>query len=147
MQKTYYFSGIVPFQNGPPQYRSSTIFEDASPEVVRDFFWDDEFRMKNTWDDMLLQHETLEEDTRTGTMVVRWVRKVKFFLCLVIDISSHQIFETKYFLLIIVHSPLQFPFFCSDREYVIGRRIWASGKTFYCVTKVQSRNSIVSSLG
>jgi hypothetical protein len=96
--------------NGPPQYRSSTIFEDASPEVVRDFFWDDEFRMKNTWDDMLLQHETLEEDTRTGTMVVRWVRK--------------------------------FPFFCSDREYVIGRRIWASGKTFYCVTKGVPRPSV-----
>ncbi|KAK3145324.1 hypothetical protein QOZ80_4AG0327330 [Eleusine coracana subsp. coracana] len=96
--------------NGPPQYRSSTIFEDASPEVVRDFFWDDEFRIKNTWDDMLLQHETLEEDTETGTMVVRWVRK--------------------------------FPFFCSDREYIIGRRIWASGKTFYCVTKGVPRPSV-----
>jgi len=96
--------------NGPPQYRSSTIFEDASPEVVRDFFWDDEFRIKNSWDDMLLQHETLEECTKTGTMVVRWVRK--------------------------------FPFFCSDREYIIGRRIWASGKTFYCVTKGVPRSSV-----
>jgi hypothetical protein len=66
------------FQSGPPQYRSSTIFEDASPELVRDFFWDDEFRMKNSWDDMLLQHETLEECKRTGTMVVRWVRKVSY---------------------------------------------------------------------
>jgi hypothetical protein len=64
------------FQNGPPQYRSSTIFEDASPEVVRDFFWDDEFRVKNSWDDMLLQYETLEQCAKTGTMVVRWVRKV-----------------------------------------------------------------------
>ncbi|KAF0891552.1 hypothetical protein E2562_010546 [Oryza meyeriana var. granulata] len=97
-------------EGGPPQYRSSTIFEDASPEVVRDFFWDDEFRIKNTWDDMLLQHETLEECTKTGTMVVRWVRK--------------------------------FPFFCSDREYIIGRRIWASGKTYYCVTKGVPRPSV-----
>lgn len=97
-------------ENGPPQYRSSTIFEDASPDVVRDFFWDDDFRIKNTWDDMLLQHETLEECTKTGTMVVRWVRK--------------------------------FPFFCSDREYVIGRRIWASGKTYYCVTKSVPRPSV-----
>lgn len=97
-------------ENGPPQYRSSTIFEDASPDVVRDFFWDDEFRMKNTWDDMLLQHDMLEECTETGTMVVRWVRK--------------------------------FPFFCSDREYVIGRRIWASGKTYYCVTKSVPRPSV-----
>ncbi|KAI4968967.1 hypothetical protein ZWY2020_046297 [Hordeum vulgare] len=97
-------------ENGPPQYRSSTIFEDASPDVVRDFFWDDDFRIKNTWDDMLLKHETLEECTETGTMVVRWVRK--------------------------------FPFFCSDREYVIGRRIWASGKTYYCVTKSVPRPSV-----
>ena len=70
------FLWFASLQNGPPQYRSSTIFEDASPEVVRDFFWDDEFRIKNSWDDMLLQHETLEECTKTGTMVVRWVRKV-----------------------------------------------------------------------
>jgi hypothetical protein len=39
--------------------------------VVRDFFWDDEFRTNNTWDDMLLQHDMLEECTETGTMVVR----------------------------------------------------------------------------
>ncbi|KAG8064168.1 hypothetical protein GUJ93_ZPchr0004g39963 [Zizania palustris] len=97
-------------EGGPPQYRSSTIFEDASPEVVRDFFWDDEFRIKNSWDDMLLQHETMEECTRTGTMVVRWVRK--------------------------------FPFFCSNREYIIGRRIWASGKTYYCVTMGVPRPSV-----
>lgn len=62
---------------GPPQYRSSTIFEDATPETVRDFFWDDEFRMKNKWDDMLLQHDVLEECMKTGTLVVRWVRKVR----------------------------------------------------------------------
>jgi hypothetical protein len=59
---------------------------------------------------MLLQHETLEECTKTGTMVVRWVRK--------------------------------FPFFCSDREYIIGRRIWASGKTYYCITKGVPRPSV-----
>lgn len=31
---------------------------------------------------------------------------------------------------------LQFPFFCSDREYIIGRRIWECGRAYYCVTKV-----------
>ncbi|CAN1779338.1 hypothetical protein LINPERHAP1_LOCUS14715 [Linum perenne] len=30
---------------------------------------------------------------------------------------------------------LEFPFFCSDREYIIGRRIWESDRTYYCVTK------------
>ncbi|KAG1354070.1 stAR-related lipid transfer protein 7, mitochondrial-like [Cocos nucifera] len=90
-------------ETGPPQYRSRTVFEDATPEIVRDFFWDDEFRMKNGWDDMLLHHETLKECPTTGTMVVQWIRK--------------------------------FPFFCSDREYIIGRRIWESGRTYYSVTK------------
>lgn len=86
---------------GPPQYRSRTVFEDATPEMVRDFFWDDEFRSK--WDDMLIHHAVLEECQTAGNMIVQWVRK--------------------------------FPFFCSDREYVIGRRIWESGGSYYCVTK------------
>ncbi|KAL8053280.1 hypothetical protein ABFS82_05G061400 [Erythranthe guttata] len=86
---------------GPPQYRSRTIYEDATPEMLRDFFWDDEFRSK--WDDMLIHAQTLEECPTTGQMVVQWVRK--------------------------------FPFFCSDREYIIGRRIWESERTYYCITK------------
>ncbi|XP_047337333.1 uncharacterized protein LOC124941109 [Impatiens glandulifera] len=88
-------------ENGPPQYRSRTVYEDITPEMVRDFFWDDEFRMK--WDDMILHAEILEEFPSNGSMVVQWVRK--------------------------------FPFFCSDREYIIGRRIWESEGTYYCITK------------
>lgn len=89
---------------------------------------------------MLLQHETLEECPATGTMVVQWVRKVwallwDFFKC----------FESGLFLFLLmffffVLSPVwQFPFFCSNREYIIGRRIWESGRTYYCVTKVRSK--------
>ncbi|KAK2995906.1 hypothetical protein RJ640_028314 [Escallonia rubra] len=88
-------------ETGPPQYCSRTVYEDATPELLRDFFWDDEFRLE--WDDMLLHAVTIEECPTTGTMVVHWIRK--------------------------------FPFFCSDREYTIGRRIWESGRTYYCVTK------------
>ncbi|KAI4326772.1 hypothetical protein L6164_019309 [Bauhinia variegata] len=88
-------------ETGPPQYRSRTVFEGATPELVRDFFWDDDFRLR--WDDMLLYATTIEECSITGTMIVHWVRK--------------------------------FPFFCSDREYVIGRRIWEAGETYYCVTR------------
>ncbi|EOA13354.1 hypothetical protein CARUB_v10026389mg [Capsella rubella] len=88
-------------KNGPTEYRSRTVFEDATPEILRDFFWDDEFRP--TWDTMLSNSTTVEECTSTGTMIVRWIRK--------------------------------FPFFCSDREYVIGRRIWNCGNSYYCVTK------------
>ncbi|XP_022875098.1 uncharacterized protein LOC111393675 [Olea europaea var. sylvestris] len=86
---------------GPIMYRSKTIFEDAAPELVRDFFWDDEFRPK--WDPMLAYVKILEECPDTGMMIVHWIKK--------------------------------FPFFCSDREYVIGRRIWEAGRNFYCVTK------------
>ncbi|EPS63012.1 hypothetical protein M569_11775, partial [Genlisea aurea] len=87
--------------NGPPQYCSRTVYEDATPELLRDFFWDDEFRLK--WDDMIVQADILEESAITGAMVVHWIRK--------------------------------FPFFCSDREYIIGRRIWESKGSYYCVTK------------
>lgn len=97
-------------KNGPPEYRSSTIFDDATPEVVKDFFWDDEFRTKNRWDDMLLDHTILETCEKTGTMVVRWVRK--------------------------------FPFFCSNREYILGRRIWSADGTYYCITKAVPHPSI-----
>lgn len=88
-------------ENGPPQYRSRTVYEDVTPEMMRDFFWDDEFRAE--WDDMLIHCKTLEECPTTGTMLVHWIRK--------------------------------FPFFCSDREYIIGRRIWESGRSYYCITK------------
>ncbi|XP_077245535.1 uncharacterized protein LOC143885312 [Tasmannia lanceolata] len=86
---------------GPTVYRSRTVFEDATPDLVRDFFWDDDFRPK--WDPMLAYFKVLEEFPLSGTMIVHWIKK--------------------------------FPFFCSDREYIIGRRIWESAKTYYCVTK------------
>nr|GMC66890.1 stAR-related lipid transfer protein 7, mitochondrial-like isoform X1 [Ipomoea batatas] len=55
---------------GPPQYCSRTVYEDATPELLRDFFWDDEFRFK--WDDMIVHASTIEECPITGTMVVHW---------------------------------------------------------------------------
>ncbi|KAG0474024.1 hypothetical protein HPP92_015339 [Vanilla planifolia] len=88
-------------ERGPVIYRSRTVFEDASPELVRDFFWDDDFRPK--WDPMLVYYRILEEIPESGTTIVHWIKK--------------------------------FPFFCSDREYIIGRRIWELRKAYYCVTK------------
>jgi hypothetical protein len=88
-------------ETGPTAYCSRTVMEDVTPELMRDFFWDDDFRPR--WDDMLTCFKTLEECPLTGTMIVHWIRK--------------------------------FPFFCSDREYIIGRRIWESGRTYFCVTK------------
>lgn len=37
---------------------------------------------------------------------------------------------------------VQFPFFCKDREYIIGRRIWECGRSYYCVTKVFAECSL-----
>ncbi|VAH30105.1 unnamed protein product [Triticum turgidum subsp. durum] len=84
---------------------SQTIFEDATPELVRDFFWDDDFRLK--WDPMLVCFKILDEFPLNGTTIIHWIKK--------------------------------FPFFCSDREYIFGRRIWESGKAYYCVTKVSAK--------
>lgn len=61
-------------QTGPAVYRSRTVFEGATPELVRDFFWDDEFRPK--WDPMLSHFKILEECPQTGSMVVHWIKKV-----------------------------------------------------------------------
>ncbi|PKA65548.1 hypothetical protein AXF42_Ash005882 [Apostasia shenzhenica] len=88
-------------ETGPVIYRSRTVFEDVTPDLVRDFFWDDDFRPK--WDPMLVYFKILKEDPQSGATVIHWIKK--------------------------------FPFFCSDREYIIGRRIWEAGKTYYCVTK------------
>ncbi|CAN1310166.1 StAR-related lipid transfer protein 7, mitochondrial [Linum perenne] len=88
-------------QTGPTVLRSRTVFEDATPNLVKDFFWDDEFRPK--WDPMLGYIKILDECSSTGISISHWIKK--------------------------------FPFFCSDREYIIGRRIWEAGKSYYCVTK------------
>lgn len=77
------------------------MLEDVTPTIVRDFFWDDEFR--RVWDDMLIYTKTWEECKDTGFMITQWVRK--------------------------------YPFFCKDREYILGRRIWESNNTYYCITK------------
>ena len=50
------------------------MFEDVTPELVRDFFWDDESRPK--WDPMLSYFKILEECPETGAMVVHWIKKV-----------------------------------------------------------------------
>ncbi|KAK4747224.1 hypothetical protein SAY87_026261 [Trapa incisa] len=59
---------------GPMQCRTQTVFENTPPEILRDFYWDDEFRTK--WDKMLVYYKTLYVCPQTGTMVVHWIRKL-----------------------------------------------------------------------
>jgi len=61
-------------EEGPIMYCSRTIFEDATPELVRDFFWDGDFRLK--WDPMLAHSKTLDEFPQNGTTIVHWIKKV-----------------------------------------------------------------------
>ncbi|CAM6090734.1 unnamed protein product [Calypogeia fissa] len=62
---------------GPGEYKSRTVFENVPVEILRDFFWDDDFRQY--WDEMLISSKTWEECPRTGAMVVHWVRKFPIF--------------------------------------------------------------------
>eukprot|EP00850_Spirogloea_muscicola_P020199 SM000209S06378 [mRNA] locus=s209:170995:176088:+ [translate_table: standard] len=137
-------------QVGPTEYKSRTVVDDCTPELMRDFFWDDQFRP--CWDDMLVQARTLEECPHTGSQIVQWVRKVSARSAMVgallelgrdgragrsmlmssgsVGAAGRQLTDH-----IRSHS-LQFPFFCKDREYVIGRRIWTTAdKVYYCITK------------
>ncbi|KAL3678673.1 hypothetical protein R1sor_021629 [Riccia sorocarpa] len=62
---------------GPTEYKTRLVMDNATPEEIRDFFWDDEYRKE--WDDMCAYAKTWEECPRTGSMVVQWVRKFPFF--------------------------------------------------------------------
>lgn len=82
-------------------YRSRTVFEGATPELVRDFFWDDEFRPK--WDPMLAYFNILKECPHTGTMVVHWIKKVwraaDLHICDTLVLPCHFLFQIIYALL------------------------------------------------
>eukprot|EP00899_Mesostigma_viride_P016704 jgi/Mesvir1/25034/Mv16973-RA.1 len=100
-----------PADGGPTQYTTVLVHQNADAEMVRDFYWDDDFRFQ--WDRMLQSSRVLGTCSETGTQLVHWVRK--------------------------------FPAFCSPRDYVIGRRMWAvqepsqggapPSTTYYAVTK------------
>ncbi|AQK45768.1 Polyketide cyclase/dehydrase and lipid transport superfamily protein [Zea mays] len=65
-------------EEGPIMYCSRTIFEDATPELVRDFFWDGDFRLK--WDPMLAYSKSLDEFPQNGATIVHWIKKVVDFV-------------------------------------------------------------------
>ena len=66
------------WQDGPTEYKSRTIFEDSTPDQVKDFYWDDAFR--SVWDDMLIHAKTLEGCMETGAEIAHWVRKVSSYI-------------------------------------------------------------------
>ena len=110
----------------PMEMKAVTYYEEGegprrvTPEVVRDFFYDDAYR-RSAWDKCLSAHARVAEwpglagaegatapGVHCGCEAVWWKRN--------------------------------FPAFCSDRDYVIARRTWrgeAEGE-YYCVSKAAS---------
>ncbi|KAK9910750.1 hypothetical protein M0R45_034698 [Rubus argutus] len=57
---------------GPVKYLSVTIFEDCSPEMLRDFYMDNDYRKQ--WNKMLIEHEQLDVDKNNGVEVGRTIK-------------------------------------------------------------------------
>ncbi|CAI5500081.1 unnamed protein product [Closterium sp. Naga37s-1] len=87
-------------EQGPTEYRSRTVMERCSSALMRDFFWDDEFRA--AWDDMLVQARTITACERTGFQIVHWVRKDREYV-IARRIWSHD--DTFYCITKGVHHP------------------------------------------
>lgn len=95
-------------QEGPTEYRTRHIFENVTPQMLRDFLWDDEVR--HEWDSLIRSAKCLEGCSETGENISYWVKK--------------------------------FPFFCSDRDYVMAKRIYECEGVFYCITKAASHEDV-----
>lgn len=60
-------------KDGPLKYLSVTVFEDCSPELLRDFYMDCEFRKQ--WDKTVVEHEQLQIDEKSGIEIGRTIKK------------------------------------------------------------------------
>lgn len=60
----------------PLKYLSTTVFENCSPELLRDFYMDLHYR--KCWDKTLIQHEQLQVDESSGTEIGRSIKKFPF---------------------------------------------------------------------
>ena len=55
------------------KYLSTTVFENCSPEVLRDFYMDNEYRKQ--WDKTVVEQEKLQVDSRRGIEIGRTIKK------------------------------------------------------------------------
>ncbi|KAF2317713.1 hypothetical protein GH714_039631 [Hevea brasiliensis] len=63
-------------KDAPLKYLSVTVFENCSPEIVRDFYMDNDYRKQ--WDKALVEHKQLDVDKTNGTEVGRTIKKFPF---------------------------------------------------------------------
>ncbi|XVE91148.1 hypothetical protein DITRI_Ditri20bG0131400 [Diplodiscus trichospermus] len=57
----------------PLKYLSTTVFECCSPELLRDFYMDNDYRKQ--WDKTLLDHRQLQMDTTNGIEIGHTIKK------------------------------------------------------------------------
>lgn len=60
-------------QDGPLKFYSVTTFEKCSAELLRDFYMDNQYRIK--WDNIVIHHEQLQVDENSGTEIGRCIKK------------------------------------------------------------------------
>ncbi|CAA7016295.1 unnamed protein product [Microthlaspi erraticum] len=70
---SYTAKSCKPKDGGPMKYLSTTVFEDCSPEVLRDFYMDNEYRKQ--WDKTVVDHEQLQVDNASGIEIGRTIKK------------------------------------------------------------------------
>ncbi|CAI0409962.1 unnamed protein product [Linum tenue] len=60
-------------KNAPVKYLSVTVFENCTPELLRDFYMDNNYRKQ--WDKTVVEHEQLQLDRSNGTEIGRTIKK------------------------------------------------------------------------
>lgn len=60
-------------KDGPLKYVSVTVFENCSPEMLRDFNLDNAYRKH--WDKTMIEHEQLQVDETSGVEIGRTIKK------------------------------------------------------------------------
>ncbi|XP_057849666.1 uncharacterized protein LOC131060449 isoform X2 [Cryptomeria japonica] len=65
-----------PKDGSATKYISTTIFENCTTELLRDFYMDDEYRKE--WDKTVVEHEQLEINQENGIEIGRIVKKFPF---------------------------------------------------------------------
>lgn len=60
-------------KDGPLKYLSVTVFENCSPENLKDFYMDNDYRIQ--WDKTLVEHKQLQVDETNGTEIGRTIKK------------------------------------------------------------------------
>uniref|UniRef100_A0A1J3HJP2 START domain-containing protein n=1 Tax=Noccaea caerulescens TaxID=107243 RepID=A0A1J3HJP2_NOCCA len=70
---SYTAKSCKPKDGGPMKYLSTTVFEDCSAEVLRDFYMDNEYRTQ--WDKTVVEHEQLQVDNNNGIEIGRTIKK------------------------------------------------------------------------